>query len=317
MKNILKIIVSLVFVNSFSQELTIPTFTQYLGDNPYVISPAYAGIGDNIKIRVNGLTQWVGLKNAPDNQSLAVDGRLGQRSGLGGFVYNDRNGNTFQKGAKLSFAHHLILDYYDNRYVSFGMSFVMNQFYIDITQFDPSFDPILTDNRDLNNYNIDLGFLYRQQGFYFAANVSNLLNKNTDKFLIKEPDILRNFSAYTGYKFKSSNNKDVEFEPSVFYQFYQSDKRSSTDVNIKVRFLDYEDYYWAGISYRFLNDQMFEPLNIGPMAGLKKNNFYFAYSYQYTTNALSTFNSGTHMVTLGYDIFQGLSNCPCTSNELD
>lgn len=317
MKKIYILILSLLFVKSYSQELTIPTFTQYLGDNPYVISPAYAGIGDNIKIRVNGLTQWVGLKNAPDNQSLAVDGRLGQRSGLGGFIYNDRNGNTFQKGGKLSFAYHLILDYYGNKYFSFGMSFVMNQFYIDTSLFDPSYDPIVTNNRDLNNYNIDLGLLYRQQGFYFAANVSNLLKKDTDKFIIKEPNILRNFSAYTGYRFKTQRNSDVELEPSLFYQYYQSDKRSSTDVNVKVRFLNYEDYYWAGISYRFLNDQLFQPLNIGPMAGLKKSNFYFAYSYQYTTNALSTFNSGTHMVTLGYDIFQGLSNCPCTSNEID
>jgi type IX secretion system PorP/SprF family membrane protein len=316
MKNILKIIVSLVMVNSFAQELTIPTYTQYLGDNPYVISPAYAGIGDNIKIRVNGLTQWVGLKNAPDNQSLAVDGRLGQRSGLGAFLYNDRNGNTFQKGGKVSFAHHLILDYYDNQYLSFGMSFVMNQFYIDITQFDPSYDPITTNNRDLNNYNVDLGLLYRKQNFFFAANVTNLLKKNTDKFIIKEPNILRNFSAYTGYIVKG-NNSDVEIEPSIFYQYFQNDRRSSTDVNVKVRFMDYENYYWAGISYRFLNDQLFTPLNIGPMVGLKKNNFYFAYSYQITTNALSTFNSGTHMVTLGYDIFQGLSNCPCTSNKVD
>ena len=44
-----------------SQELAIPTFTQYLADNPFIISPAYAGIGDHVKIRLNGLTQWVGI----------------------------------------------------------------------------------------------------------------------------------------------------------------------------------------------------------------------------------------------------------------
>lgn len=317
MKNIFKVLLSLVFLNTYAQELTIPTFTQYLGDNPYVISPAYAGIGDNVKIRLNGLTQWVGLKNAPDNQSLAVDARLGQRSGLGAFLYNDRNGNTFQKGAKVSFAHHLILDYYDNQFLSFGMSFVLNQFYIDITKFDNSFDPIVINNRELNNYNVDLGFLYRNEGFFLAANVSNLLNKDISKFLIKEPNLVRNYSAYTGYRFKSSRNSDVEFEPSAFYQIYESDRRSSTDINVKVRLYDYDNYYWAGISYRFLNDQLFQPLNIGPMAGLKKDNFTFAYSYQYTTNALSAFNSGTHMLTIGYDIFQGLSNCPCTSNQLN
>jgi hypothetical protein len=26
------------------------------------ISPAYAGIGDNFRVRLNGLTQWVGIK---------------------------------------------------------------------------------------------------------------------------------------------------------------------------------------------------------------------------------------------------------------
>lgn len=312
MKYILSLIIFLNAFTSYSQELNIPTYTQYLGDNPYVISPAYAGIGDNIKIRINGLTQWVGLKDAPDNQSLAIDGRLGQRSGLGMFLYNDRNGNTFQKGGKVSFAHHLILDYYGKQYLSFGMSFVMNQFYIDITQFDNSFDPITTNNRDLNNYNVDLGFLYRKENFYFAANVTNILDKDTQKFIIKEPNILRNFSAYTGYTVRD-NSRDIEIEPSLFYQYFQNDRRSSTDINVKFRLMDFENYYWAGLSYRFLNDQLLKPLNIGPMVGLKKNNFYFAYSYQVTTNELMAYNTGTHMVTLGYDIFQGLSNCPCTS----
>ena len=48
------------------------------------------------------------------------------------------------------------------------------------------------------------------------------------------------------------------------------------------------------------------------MAGLKKNKFYFAYSYQITMNSIFGYNSGTHMVTLGLDIFENMSNCPCT-----
>ena len=42
------------------------------------------------------------------------------------------------------------------------------------------------------------------------------------------------------------------------------------------------------------------------------NGLYFAYSYQITMNDLSGFNSGTHMVTIGLDLFQGASNCACT-----
>lgn len=49
------------------------------------------------------------------------------------------------------------------------------------------------------------------------------------------------------------------------------------------------------------------------MAGLKKSNIYFAYSYQLMLNEIVGYNSGTHVITLGIDLFQGISNCRCTS----
>ena len=86
-----------------------------------------------------------------------------------------------------------------------------------------------------------------------------------------------------------------------------------------MRFLDNQrtGYYWIGGSYRFLNDQPLKPLTVGPMIGLKKANFYFAYSYQLTLNELAGFNSGTHMITLGLDFLQGISNCPCTQTQVN
>lgn len=81
-----------------AQELNSPQLSQYLADNPFVLSPVYAGIGDHVKIRLNGLTQWVGIKDAPQTQSLAADMRLGEKSGLGVFLYNDKNGYTKQQG---------------------------------------------------------------------------------------------------------------------------------------------------------------------------------------------------------------------------
>jgi type IX secretion system PorP/SprF family membrane protein len=159
--------------------------------------------------------------------------------------------------------------------------------------------------------------LYRNKSFYLSLNASNLLNKNADKFSGVEPILLRNYQVYSGYVFKSPTNNRVEYEPSVFYQYFASDKRSSTDVNIKYRhFNKYEDYYWAGISYRFLNDQFFKPLNLGPMVGFKKSNFYFGYSYQVTLNQLMAYNSGTHVVTIGLDFLAGISNCPCTQSPV-
>lgn len=318
MKNLIKYVLLLIMAQSYGQELNLPVFTQYLADNDFVISPTYAGIGDNLRIRANGLTQWVGIKDAPDNQSLYADFRMGDRSGVGLSLYNDKNGNTRQKGIKLSFAHHIVLDYYSKQYLSFGISYNINSFKIDINNFQPTYDipivdPSITDDRSVSNSNFDVGALYRNKGYYLSFNANNVLKKNVDKYTGLEPNLLLNYQIYTGYVIQSKSNKKVELEPSVFYQMFSSDKRSTTDVNFKYRkFMKGDDYYWAGISYRFLNDQAFKPLNIGPMAGIMKSKFYFAYSYQITTNALAGYNSGTHMITIGLDFLQGMSNCPCT-----
>ncbi len=322
MKKIIISILLLKAVLGHGQELNLPVWTQYLAENNFVISPTYAGIGDNLRIRANGLTQWVGIKDAPDNQSLYADMRIANRSGVGISIYNDKNGYTKQTGAKFSFAHHLILDYYKERYLSLGISYNINNFKIDIDKFNttyeaPILDPSITDNRFVSNNNFDIGVLFRERQFYFSLNASNILNKNTDKFTGIEPNLLRNYQVYSGYVMGGPINSRTEYEPSVFFQYYVSDKRSSTDINIKYRkFNKYEDYFWAGVSYRFLNDQLLQPLNIGPMAGFKKSGFYFGYSYQITINDLARFNSGTHAITVGLDVFAGISNCPCTQSPV-
>ncbi len=296
-----------------AQELTVPQLSQYLADNPFVMSPTYAGIGDHIKVRINGLTQWVGIEDAPDTQSLAADARLGNRSGLGMILYNDSNGFTRQRGARLSFAHHLTLDRYDDEFFSFGISYNYNGFRVENEEAQQSGDPNV-DNRRTDNHNFDVGVLYRKDKFYLSLNASNLLDKDLTNFVdaLNEPNALRNYYVYTGYRYTKNKNSRLEIEPSVFFQWFESDGRSVTDLNTKFRWYDFEDYYYAGVTYRFLNDQIGDPLYIAPIIGLKKSNFYFGYSYQIILNEILGFSTGTHVVTLGVDLFQGLSNCRCT-----
>ena len=318
-KNLIYLLLIIAAQLGYSQELNLPSFTQYLADNEFIISPAYAGIGDNLRVRVNGLTQWVGIKGAPDNQAVYVDFRIANRSGVGVSAYNDKNGNTRQQGIKFSFAHHLTLDYKSKQYLSFGISYNINSFRIDIGNFQatpdiPIVDPNIIDDRAITNNNFDASILYRNKGFFASFNANNLIDKETEEFIGLEPSRLLNYQLYSGLILKSQYNRRIEYEPSIFYQRFNSDGRSSTDINFKYRKYNInEDYYWIGVSYRFLNDQLLKPLNIGPMAGFMKNRFYFAYSYQITANELAGFNSGTHMVTIGIDFLQNASNCPCTT----
>lgn len=323
MQKLIIYLLLLTMANGYSQEFNLPVFTQYLADNNFVISPAYAGIGDNLQLRANALTQWVGIKGAPDNQSIFADFRIADRSGIGVSFYNDSNGNTLQKGAKFSFAHHLILDYYSKQYLSLGISYNLNSFRINIDNFttdyeNPIIDPFVTDDRSTTNHNFDVSALYRYKGFFLSFNANNMLDKDFDSSIRKlEPNLLMNYQVYSGFTFRGPKKSGLEFEPSIFYQMFTSDKRSATDINFKFRkYNRNEDYFWAGISYRFLNDQLFKPLNIGPMIGFKKSIFYFGYAYQVTTNDLAAYNSGTHVVTIGLDFLQAISNCPCTQSAV-
>ncbi|MBO0323880.1 type IX secretion system membrane protein PorP/SprF [Muricauda sp. CAU 1633] len=295
------------------QELTIPQLSQYLSDNPFLMSPSFAGIGNYVKVRMNGLTQWVGVKDAPDTQSLSADVRLGNRSGIGMVLYNDSNGETKQRGGKVSFAHHLTINKYEDHFFSMALSFNLNQFRIDIENFEDNNDQAIVDDRASSNPNFDIGTLYRRGGFYLSLNVSNILNKDIKKFNpIYEPNTLRNYYLYSGYTYRRNRRADFEIEPSIFFQYFENDQRSVTDVNTKFKWYDFVDYYYAGFTYRFLNDQLGSPLYVAPIIGLKKGDFYFGYSYQVIMNELLGYSKGTHVITLGVDLFQGISNCTCT-----
>ncbi|MDC8002590.1 type IX secretion system membrane protein PorP/SprF [Aureisphaera galaxeae] len=320
MKKVLQyLLLVMVAAQGYCQELNLPVFTQYLADNDFVVSPTFAGIGDNFRIRANGLTQWVGIKNAPQNLALYTDIRIANRSGAGLSAYVDRNGNTRQNGFKLSFAHHLILDLTTQQYLSFGLSYNVNNFRIAIEDFNttyenPTIDPRVTDDRSTTNHNFDVGALYRIGEFWLSANANNLLPKDEDIFTGFEPNALLNLQFYSGYIFKLSNYSEVE--PSTFVQLFASDGRSSTDLNFKYRkYNGNDDFWWVGGSFRFLNDQGMIPLNLGPMVGLKKSFFYVSYAYQLTLNDLTTYNTGTHALTVGFDLFQSLSVCPCTKGK--
>jgi type IX secretion system PorP/SprF family membrane protein len=244
---------------------------------------------------------------------------LAYRSGIGVSAYNDRNGNTRQQGFKLSYAHHLTLDEKSEQYLSLGLSYNFNSFRVAIEDFngtfeDPIIDPFITDDRGITNHNFDVGALYRYKDAWLSVNANNIVGKDVNRFDGFEPDNLLNMQVYTGYVFKTEGY--AQFEASSYYQLFVSDGRSSTDINIKYRQFNRDnDYYWIGASYRFLNDQVMEPLNIGPMVGVKKSVFYFSYAYQVTLNELSGFNSGTHAVTIGFDFLNEISECPCTEGK--
>ncbi len=300
-------ILFLLVAKLYGQEVDLPQYVNHMADNPFLISPAYAGIGAGLQVRLNGVSQWIGVEDAPDTQSLTLEARLAERFGGGLTMFNDQNGFTTQKGVRLSLASHLILsDVYDS-FLSFGLSYSFIQFGIDTSENNT---PQAIPDRVLNTSNFDVSMLYRFGRFAISGNVVNLLDKNVDNFTTGEPRVLRRYSIYTNYNYRI--NRDTELEPSAFVEFFEASRRSRTDVNVKLRKRIFNGYVWGGLSYTFLNDQFFKPNAIAPLFGLKKDKFYVSYGFSITVNEIVGFNNGTHMITLGFDYDRRPSLARCT-----
>ena len=97
----------LITFKSKSQE-GIPIYFDYLTENYYLVHPSMAGV--NLvggKIRTTVRKQWFDQVEAPNLQTLTADLRVSERSGVGITVFNDQNGYHSQKGAYLTYAHHI------------------------------------------------------------------------------------------------------------------------------------------------------------------------------------------------------------------
>jgi len=311
MKKIYILIITVLFsLKTNAQEVNLPQYLNYLGDNPFVITPAYVGIGSGMRLRLNGLTQWVGIKNAPQTQSLCIESRLGDRFGGGLVIFKDANGNTSQQGLKATFASHLILSEVNESFFSFGFTYSLVMFNIDASTFD-DLDVRLNNQLNFNSSNFDVSFLYRFNNYGVSFNVSNLLDKKDRFFSNGEPVILRRYSLYNYYVFTRFYG-DYEIEPSILVEYFEGDKRSRTDLNLKVRKRTSSGYIWAGFTYNFLNDQLLNPNTIAPLIGLKSGNLYASYGFGININNTQSFNVGSHMITLGYDFMKRESLARCT-----
>ncbi|MCK0131771.1 type IX secretion system membrane protein PorP/SprF [Flavobacteriaceae bacterium F08102] len=321
MKNYLTILFCFCVFFVKAQELKLTPYSQYLVENPFVISPAFAGVDEEVyKLRISGVAQWLGLSNAPSTQTLSFDTRLDENSGVGIIMYNDKNGHTKQIGGQLTYAYHLELNYDKYEFLSFGLSYKFNQFSIDTDDFDDGSgnghnDPHVGAGQKMSNHNFEVGALYRLDRFFVAINASNILNKKISIFEGDEPTKLRNYYFYTGYSFLS-RSEEYEYEPSIYFKYFEGDGRSATDLNFKARMLVDDGYFWAGINTRFINDQSFEPVSISPLIGMNKKKFYVGYGFQLNINEAKTFNnSGTHLITLGYNFDNGKYSTSWSNNN--
>ena len=326
-----KIFIILLFLsfNSFSQ-IGIPVYSDYLSDNYYLLHPSMAGAGNCDKIRLTARTQWLNQSDAPALQTLNYNGRLGEKSGVGIILFNDKNGYHSQKGAKLTYAHHLMFsrDEIDLNQLSFGMSASLSQNQLDETEWRQSgdFDPIVNGIivQDASYFNVDVGASYNYLDFYVHGTIQNVIDSNRKIYTEFEGANLRKYLFSVGHIF--GNRDKLLLEPSLLFQFAEHNKEKILDINMKA----YKNFdfgkLWAALSYRTNLDGAVNSNNgfasqklqyITPVLGVNYNKFMVAYTYSYLSGNVNFDNGGFHQITLGIDLFckreKYECNCPAVN----
>lgn len=328
MKQISLIVLFLSSLYGFSQD-GIPVYSDYFADNLYLLHPSMAGAASHNQLRLTARQQWFDQKDAPNLQTLSFNARIGERSGVGAIIFNDKNGYHSQTGGYLTYAHHIMFSRSeaDLNQLSFGLSVGLTQSRLDETNFDlTDFDPVIVGIMQSSSYfNVDAGISYNFLDFSSHFTVKNIIFRNRSIYSEEfEPNNQRRYLISGAYAI-GEYGADWSFEPSVLFQWAERTNESSIDVNFKAyRKMDFGQL-WGGLSYRRSLDgaefrdgtqtKVQKLQYFTPVLGINFKNFLFAYTYSYQTGAVVMDNGGFHQITLGYDFLGGRKepydcNCP-------
>jgi len=290
----------------------LPLLSQYMMDL-YQINPAFAGHDGYTTINLTAHEQWIGMPNTPKTHTLSLHSRLyeqsyirkenpvkkkwrrpfkGGRVGVGTSLYNDRLGLINRTGLQLTYAYHIP---FEVSQLSFGLSATAFQYKVDVgglelyEKEDPfilnydgtMFIPDANFGANFSTRNTNVGFSINQ---LFQSSLK-LGNQGESKY-----QILRHYYFVVNHTFQVGSN--VKIRPYLLAKTSNNFVNIQADLNVTVY---YNEDYWGGLSYR-TNDAMVI------MGGLRYNQFYLGYAFDYSFNRIKRYNYGSHEIIVGLRI---------------
>ena len=307
----------------FGQQL--PVYTQYKL-NAHVLNPAISGAHGYTTVNITTRDQWLGFKGSPNTYTLSSEWRLLKRSsgvgsgllgmrklqksregniGAGGIVFRDVNGAVSRTGVKGAYSYHIGL--YRSQ-LSFGMAVSLFQFKIDKDQlvFPNPNEPLLNDFRESAvTPDAAVGMYYLARNFY-GGGVADQLFQSVLKIgggeTLKDFKLFRHYYLNAGYRLILNENYDIE--PHVLMKITEPDAKGlaakiqglgyQSDISLQ---FNYRDDYWVALSYRVSRSRGGGDVVV--MGGVRYNNIYIAYSFDYTLSRIMSYSYGSHELSLG------------------
>ncbi|MBE9509551.1 MAG: type IX secretion system membrane protein PorP/SprF [Bacteroidetes bacterium] len=282
----------------------LPLYSQYMF-NKFLLNPAVAGSDGYTSLNLTAREQWIGIDHSPRTHSLSYQTRILKKSfiikstsvkkkiykpstegrvGIGGYVFDDRNGLVSRTGFQFTYAYHIWLD---ETQLSFGLAGTAFQFRINdekLTFFDQS-EPLLSGDLRKTIFVPDANFGVYLLNFryYVGFSVAQLFQSylKIGNAGLSDYRMLRHYYLSGGYTFPLQN--DYYLEPSILIKTTE-ELLYQIDFNVK---LQYKEDYWIGLSYRTAGAVVL-------LAGVRLDKFYFGYAFDYTLSSIMKHSLGSH-----------------------
>ncbi len=293
LKSIPCLILLLLAGQLFSQRE--PQYTQYMY-NIGSFNPAY--VGTVAKFDLSGLyrAQWIDIPGAPRNIRFGANIPFkNERNGMGVNVVSDEIGPTTNTFVDVAYSYQVNLSEFTK--LSFGIDAGGSFLNVDFSKgtFENPGEPILDRNNISEFYpTVGAGLFMYQDHWYLGASVPNFLTDGLyDEAVAEVVEDKLQFTFIGGYVFDVSEN--LKFKPAFLVNYIQG---APATVNLSTNFL-IKDVFTLGAAYRVDN-------SVSGLAGFQiSSTTFIGYSYDYNTNGLGEFNSGSHEVILKFYLGQG------------
>jgi len=252
-------------------------------------NPAEVGTQDYLPIYLSARRQWMGVKNAPNTNSVIIHAPLGPKFGLGINVFDEKTGIADRTGGSLAMSYKLNVT--KKAKLAFGVSGNFTQFALENIVTQNPYDPVISQGK-LSYFIPDVAAGLNFYGDKFRVGIAgqNLIQSKKDLSQISITNSLDRV-IYIDGNFKMNLVGKLDLVPSVLTR-YMTNAPLSFDGNL--RFM-YNDVFWLGAGYRLQDAMVFE-------AGLTFKSFVIGYAYDYTLSDISTISDGTHEILVGYRI---------------
>lgn len=267
-------------------------YTQYMY-NTMTINPGYTGTRSIPSFFGLYRTQWVGLDGAPKTANFSIESPISANGqGVGLSVTNDKIGPSQETNLMLSYSYPIQLS--ATTKLSLGISGGLNFIDVDFNKLniEDQTDFYLSGTLSKISPNIGAGAYFHSEKWYAGISVPMILET---KFYddVKESIASKqmHFYAMGGYVFDLSDN--LKFKPAAMIKLTNG---APLAVDLSANFL-FNDKFTLGAAYRW-------DASVSALAGFQVTpGLNIGYAYDYDTQKIGNYNSGSHEVFLRFDLF--------------